>query len=294
MDMATLKKPLAVGAKEIRAWIDSGEPRSAIDVLITPEIARLLLKHNSAGETNRNLSRSYVDDFRSVILRDAWENTGEPIIMSDVGLLNDGQHRLQAIVESGMSCTLDLRFGIRRGTFANTNSGRKRSGHDALTISGYKDTFAMSAAVRLALCYERGLPTAMRQRVGNGEITRAVERWPDFPDAMAMSYSLRKPLRNACTNALAFFAMRTANQSSVEEFLTILRFGEGSADNPPHILRDFMMVTNVGQGQDSTTRMRVFAACILAWNAWRKPSKAKLNLYWKEGQRFPVCEGLAL
>lgn len=294
MDMTVVNKPRTITVRDVKNWAESGEPRSVIDVLVTPEIARQLLRYNTAGETNRTLSRSYVDAAIKAIQGSEWENTGEPIIMSDEGLLNDGQHRLEALRESGLSCVMDLRFGIKRRAFASTNSGRKRSGGDALTIAHVKEPIAVSAAARMAICYEIGLPTPIKNRVENMAIVRAVERWPDLPAACGMTSTLRKPLRNAATNTLAFFAMRTANEASVREFFDILRYGEGKADNPPHLLRDFMMLSPVGTGHDTTARVRTFAACILAWNAWRKPSKGKVNLYWKESQRFPVVEDLKL
>lgn len=294
MDIGVVMKPRGITVREVKAWADSGEPRSVIDVLVTPEIAKALLKYNSSGETNRTLSQSYVDAAVRAMSNAEWENTGEPIIMSDEGLLNDGQHRLRAIVESGLSCLMDLRFGIKRAAFASTNSGRKRSGGDALTIAHIKEATSVAAATRMVVCYQLGLPTAARLRVENTAIVRAVQRWPDIQEAVGLTVTLRKPLRNAAVNALAFFALRTANETSVREFFDILRWGEGKKDNPPHLLRDFMMITPVGQGQDTGTRLRTFAACVLAWNAWRKPTKAKPHLYWKESQRFPVCEDLTL
>lgn len=296
MDMMVReRKSRTVGIKEVKDWITSGESRSVIDVLVMPPVARELLKYNAPGETNRNLSRAYIDSTAAELRDGKWENTGEPVIMSDEGILNDGQHRLQAIVETGIGCIMDLRFGIRRHAFANTNSGRKRTGGDALVLAGVTESFATSATARLVLCYSRGLPRTADQRVSNGDIVAAVERWPDLIPALRVTKALRKPLRNAPTNALAFFAMRTANEASVAEFFDILRTGEGKQNNPPHLLRDYMMVTHSGHGHDTHTRVRSFAACILAWNAWRAPQKErKLNLYWKENQAFPVCEGLEL
>jgi len=265
-------------------------------VMVTPTIARELLKHNSPGDSNRVISRAFVDEMAGQLRDGKWINTGEPVIMSDQGLLNDGQHRLQAIVETGIGCLMDLRFGIRREAFAKTDAGRKRSGGDALTIAGASsDPFNTAAAARLILSYVKGLPNAAYERTNNGDIVAAVERWPDLPAAVSQTQSLRKPLRNAATSALSWMALRTANEASVNEFFDVLRLGEGRATNPPHALREFMMITHASPGHDTKTRMRVFAACILAWNAWRNPKeKAKLNLYWRDNQAFPVCEGLEL
>jgi hypothetical protein len=294
MDMMVEKRFRSVGLRDVKAWADSGVPRSVIDVRVTPDIAAMLLKYKVSGDSNRLLSRSHIDAAIKAMREDQWENTGEPIIMSDEGLLNDGQQRLTAIVESGCPCIMDLRFGIKRRAFAATNSGRKRSGADALVIAHVKDPFNVSAAARLAICYETGLPGNSRNRVGNLSIVAATERWPDLEASVGIGARLRKPLRNAATNTLAFFAMRTANTASVQEFFQILRNGGGNANSPPQMLHELITISLVGRGQDTGTRVRTFAACILAWNAWRKPSKAHLNLYWKDNRAFPVCEDLKL
>jgi hypothetical protein len=291
MDATVTKK--GPTSREIRTWMEAGEPRAALDVLVTPEIAKVLLTSNVPGETNRNMQKTYVAETAAAMKDGTWENTGEPIIVSDVGLLNDGQHRLQAIVESGVPATMDLRFGVKRHAFAATNSGRRRTGADALMIQGIGKGFALSATVRLAVCYSQGLPASARNRINNSQIVAAVERWPELITGLGHTALLRRPLRNAPVNVLAFFAVKTANSAVIEEFFDVLRDGTGHAANPPHQLREFLIRHHVAQGQDSATRTRALAVAILAWNAWCAGRElAKLD--WRASQAFPVCNGLKL
>ncbi len=282
-----------VTIRQINAWIASGEPRCEIDLIFTAEVARALLKRNRPGETNRPMNPDAVKG--NIDQLPEWENTGEPIIISDEGILNDGQHRLKAIVESGISAVMDLRIGVRRRTFANTNSGRRRSGGDALTIAQIKNSNNVAAMTRMMICYERGLPNALKERVTNGEIVRAAKRWEkDMQAAHQLTSGTGRPYRNAATNALAFIALRTGDEDKVEKFFSVLRYGDGDRVHPAHQLREFLSKVVVTTGNDAAKRARAFAACLLAWNAELAGVRGKVNLTWREGTPYPEVKNLKL
>ena len=290
--MKASRTPPVPAANDIRSWIEGGRPHAALDVLVTPELAGLMMEYNRPGDTNRKLNRVGVAAMSQALRAGAWENTGEPVIFSDAQLLNDGQHRLQAIMETGIPARVDLRFGIPRHAFAATNSGGKRSGATALLITGSLNVTNVSALARLVLAYEAGLPYAARQRIPNGSIVRAVERWPDISTSIRYASSLPPGVRNSATHTLAFFAQRTANEASVRGFFGILETGAGQASNPPHMLRE-ALIRHRG-GQDTGTRLQFLAMGILAWNAWRKPSHGLRRLDWRTGQPFPRVDDLVL
>jgi hypothetical protein len=284
----------AVTVKDIHEWVASGESGSIIDVTVTPDIAKALLKYNRPGETNRLLSRRYVAAAADAIRQGKWENTGEPIIISAESLLNDGQHRLEAIIESGQSAVMDLRFGIARHAFGATNSGRKRTGSDALKLQGTANTGLTAATARLVLGYRLGLPGAFYVHIGNQDIVGAVEQYPEIEVAAQKTIQLPRGLRQSAAAAIVFCGMRTANEASVDSFLEILRTGEGKANNPPHMLRDYMFQHKIIPGTGlSGDRLKVFAAGVIAWNAWRTNSTIR-TVAWREGSKFPQCEGLSL
>lgn len=137
--------------------IESGQPHSELDVFVTPELAKTLLRYNKPGITNRKLNQTSIANATRALVEGTWTNTGEPIIISDAQLLNDGQNRLEAIVSTGIPAVSDIRFGVSRGAFAATNSGSKRSAADALTIKGGAYGNNVAAVARLLIAYERGL-----------------------------------------------------------------------------------------------------------------------------------------
>lgn len=279
--------------RELRRLIENRQPHVLPDLLVTPEIAKALLEYNIPGKTNRKISNSFVSETAASMAKGEWENTGEPIIVSDEKMLNDGQHRLMGLIEAGVSVTMDIRLGVARHAFGATNAGRKRSAGDAIGMMlEVKNANAVAAAARLILMYERGLPEHGEDRMSNNQIVGAIERWPDLPASFTNHVvKLRRTLRNRVVSALAFIASRTANEASVEEFFAVLQTGYGDAANPPHMLRELLIH---GTSISNSGRIATFAQCLIAWNAWRDPSIKLKRLVWRRDVAFPVVPDLVL
>lgn len=98
--------------------------------LITPEIAANLLETNIA---NRNISKGTVTAYVNDMISGNWDETvGVAISIDEDGILRDGQHRLTAIVESGIS----IRMWVCRNVSSDGiyDNNRKRSNSDQLMI----------------------------------------------------------------------------------------------------------------------------------------------------------------
>lgn len=284
-----------IAADDVRAWIESGEKLAVMDALITPEIAKVMMEYNVSGETNRRISKSYLGAMSRALMAGTWENTGEALIFSDEKLLNDGQHRLLAIIETGIAATMDLRFGVPRHAFAATNSGHKRQPGEALGLLGISDHANVAAATRLVLAYHEGMPDAYYKVYSNLEIVAAVERWPDIVHAVHLTQSVKSPLRTTSINALSFFALETANETMYKGFFEIVNTGGGRTDNPPHVLREYLMHSRMTHSaRDRMQRITEFACCIQAWNAWRGSVKKMSRLSWRSDSNFPTVDGLKL
>jgi len=73
--------------------------------LITPEIAQQLLKTNSS---NRPIRERAVVELANLIKRGEWVATHQGIAIDQNGIFIDGQHRLLAIIKSGISCLMNV------------------------------------------------------------------------------------------------------------------------------------------------------------------------------------------
>lgn len=107
---------------------------------ITPEMAQTLLDANAANQ--RKVKKIKVAKFAEEMLNGIWLYNGESVIVTETGKLIDGQHRLLAVIESGVTIEValitdvpDEQDGV--DTFLTINT-ENRSNGDALYIAGFK------------------------------------------------------------------------------------------------------------------------------------------------------------
>jgi hypothetical protein len=142
---------------------------------ITPEIAQILIEEGT-NSLNRPVSDSTVDEYGEQMKKGKWRLNGEAIIISKDGLLLDGQHRLWASFKTKKSFKTMVTRGVDKETFATIDTGKKRTGSDALIIHGkitglpLKYTTNLSAAATICIEISRG--TLLKRSSRAAKITR--------------------------------------------------------------------------------------------------------------------------
>lgn len=261
--------------------------------------AERVLEFNTA---NRRINRRKLDTLARQMRSGEFENTGEPIIVSAEGVLNNGQHRLWAVVEADAVVDMDVRFGIPRRVFSKTDTGTSRTGGDVLTIKGAAYGPQAASAVRLLILYRRGLPEAIREFVSNDEIARAFDRWKDIGDAVAtvQGFSFPKSVRSTPLYATAYLALRSPGRDRLQGWLYTLATGlDASRDNPAYQLRERLMrgvEAPIGTREGLLER---FALMIKSWNLWQAGETVPMREFrWraegKGAEPFPKVEGARL
>ena len=261
--------------------------------------ARRLLAINTG---NRRVSQRRVAQLAVQMRTDHFENTGEPIIVSDEGILNNGQHRLLAVIEADAAVEMDIRFGIPRRAFVKTDTGAARSGADVLSIRGIPGSAQIAMALRLLIAYERGLPEHLRDYITNDEINRAFDRWPDITEAVAkvQVYRFHPQIRSTPLYATTFLAMRAPKAARVDDWLHVLATGlEAHREHPAYVLRERLLRS---VGSDLGTRERQllrFALMIKSWNMFRQDEEVSMREFrWsntgREPEPFPRVSGARL
>lgn len=130
---------------------------------ISPEKAGRWLENN---RRNRPVSKDVVDAYARDMIARQWVPTHQGIAFNDKDELIDGQHRLQAIVKSGVTVRMMVTFGLpsviagrEMTTMDCVDRGRPRSVADQLKIQhGMRDggvLASMCAALASLCCGER-------------------------------------------------------------------------------------------------------------------------------------------
>lgn len=114
------------------------------NVLITPEYAEKLLQKNVA---NRPLTKRIVDWYAYQMSIGQWTISGQTISISDRGTLLDGQHRLAAIVKSGVPLWFTIAYNVPFESFINYDNLKTRSAKDAMSVENIPNALNLSTMI---------------------------------------------------------------------------------------------------------------------------------------------------
>ena len=108
--------------------------------MVTPEKAEKWLSNMIH---NRNISRDAIVKYTNDIKNGMWQISGQGIIFNEDGQLVDGQHRLAAIVKTGVSVPLFVIYGAPKSTSIH-DMCRKRTVSNSLKMAGLPDILCRS------------------------------------------------------------------------------------------------------------------------------------------------------
>lgn len=122
---------------------------------VTPEMATKWLDEENTQ--NRNMRYRVAGSYATDMEADEWDLNGETVKFADDGTLIDGQHRLQAIKDSGKTLTLIVVRGLKMSAQATIDRNTVRRFSDTLRIT-YKEPnhLALAALVRAVLLWKKG------------------------------------------------------------------------------------------------------------------------------------------
>lgn len=146
---------------------------------IDPKQAQALLNKSVEGNRTVSLTRAarYIEDMREGF----WEVTHQGIAIDEDGNLLDGQHRLKAVIEAGVSAKFMVCYGVPRDTFWLMDGGFARNAQSFLEG---RYTVPRTALARTLMRIEEFGGVATTSTVGNGRyathrILRFLENRPD-------------------------------------------------------------------------------------------------------------------
>lgn len=101
-------------------------------VLVSPSIAAEMLKGNTGNRPPRN---THVDFLAESMTRGEWRLTHQGVAISPSGRLLDGQHRLLAVIKSGVTVEMMVARNVQDLDFKYIDQGITRTAGDALGLS---------------------------------------------------------------------------------------------------------------------------------------------------------------
>lgn len=114
---------------------------------ITPAIASRYLENNVG---NRKTNKNTIDMLVRTIKAGGWKLTHQGIAFYEDHSIADGQHRLMAVAESGVTCTMTVTVGLKKtkAVMMAVDCGRPRTVSEGIQMSGDKMTPATVSLVK--------------------------------------------------------------------------------------------------------------------------------------------------
>lgn len=244
--------------------------------MISPELAGALL--DKINTHNRPTLNDDVDKYQRILVSGQWRSTHQGIAIDTDGVLQDGQHRLKAITESGVPAPLFVFVGMDPDNFKAIDEGRLRNAAQLLSRDGEKNTTSIASTVRLISVYVSPDPRAQsRIKPTNIEVFDA---FYDDADNIrdAVTWARAQPFRKLgiapSVLAAAYLLLRRANGENNPYVAAFLNgFVAGTKpdsrmllddDDPRMRLRNWL--ANRRQLRQNVKQLDQLAILIKAWN----------------------------
>ena len=251
---------------------------------VTPRMAEEWLIRNTH---NRNVTDNVVKRIARDILNGQYHLNGETIKLAMDGTVLDGQHRLWAIMESGIGVWTVVITGLPMEAQDTVDRVKTRGIADALRMAGVPSANVLAGAISSAIIIQSDTP---------GDLSKG---WPSVPEALdyldkhpqihasiPIGEALSRVMKTSSVSAAGLhhvFAM--IDEEDADFFFDKLTTGADlAADSPIYRLRDFMHREITVQRR--VNRVRLHAYYIKAWNAYREGRTLQF-LKWSTGGSHP-------
>jgi len=266
------------------------EKRGHAYITVTPEIAKRWLEFNTA---NRAIIKMQKASLVRQMTNGMWRDNGDAIRFSP-GKLLDGQHRLDAIVECGLSFVMSVEYGLDPLTQDTIDTGRTRTPRDVLSIEGLGpwESRTLGSAIHAMIEVDAGGAIYTSKKYSNAEarsyyLEHAAAIDKSLRYVRGVSGKAKKILPFAQTLILHYLFSRI-NSEQADEFLDKLFVGDGlSKTSAIFHLRNRLTADAI----DNRTRsaMDRYGFVIKAWNSYRsgREMRTESGLYFKSLVEYP-------
>lgn len=256
---------------------------------VTPAIAEEWLGKN---DSNRNLRLRIVASYARDMVAGNWRLSGEAIKFSRTGRLQDGQHRLHAVIQADAT----VQFLVVRGLAENIrdvlDSGTARTVGDALRMRGETAYSSLAAAARLAFLYTSGQPIdGGVVRATHVEVLTFIESNADLRPAVDLACGWRKHVDvPASVLSLAIWRLSQIDPDETYLFFSQLAEKTGFRSGDPALALNNRL-TDIRRAGRYAARSDYLSLIFRAWNYFRSRKPVQmLPLKTRSGSSIEIPE----
>lgn len=259
-------------------------------VLLTPEAAEAIL---AANKRNRRKRPGGVEFFEDIIDSNEWGWTHQGIAIDTEGYVQDGQHRLQAVVKTGKTVSVYITIGMPPENFGKIDTGMPRNARDLAYLRGEKNESILTSVGRMLVQIEQHGGEAARRTTKRTPIDRVdrkiIQSGDPLRQAAAMANRIRRELKanvNGVALAIYLITMKLPEgDPRVAQFLADFETGIGLENRTDSVwaLRRYFI------RHEGTKAPRAWEAAALVIKAWNQRASGNTRTYlrWTTDERFP-------
>lgn len=261
---------------------------------ITPAAAKRLLRLNT---NNRNLRDKRVDQYAHDMKAGRWYANGMPIVISNEGVLKDGQHRLHACVKAETTLEGSIVLYLPEKQANCYDVGAARSARDLAMYMGLDDSpfwkcFGVFASVNMAI---RGENIATSSSVSKPEVIAVMckhhEACKFTYDSIWGNGRAQKGLLRKCPYGAVLFTAYVAgyDQKKLLRFAEVMRTGIVNKKSEEIIIR-FRDIVLSHKAVSKAAQLKLYLQGQAALYAFDK-GNIKVNLSKANTEYYPLAKG---
>jgi hypothetical protein len=266
------------------------EPKVS-EVLVTPERAKEILKKNTS---NRRVKEASVTRYANDMKAGRWRSgTYELIKISKTGRVLDGQHRLHAVIKSGVSVLFHIVHGLEEDLFSVLDTGSVRNASDIFKIAGIPNETVIPSIIQTFTSLQADIldpyAVAKQNRLTNAQLLAEYQKHPESWQIVARKtmlwYTQFAKLLYPSQIGGAYAHFSTIDKEQAESFFSQLTSGFAVENNTIVRLRNVYTADwTATKKMSAATKM---ALLIKTWNAFRTKKEIKLLRFDPERESYP-------
>jgi hypothetical protein len=265
-------------------------------IVITPYKAQQMLKNNT--DNPRILRNLHVDSLSKTMLLGFWkEEHNDDICITKSGKVANGQHRLHAIVKSGVTLNMSVKYDMSEDCGLHMDKGLLRSSADTARQMGILNATWIISGIKYYLALKKGIHASSASISSMGIVEDEIFqeyycRESFWIDAQKKSVSYYNSLNRYLPPSFIMGYMVVF--SEIDASSSILFFDKlcnqtGYTDKDPiKLLRQFLEKDNAEKHKNKFTTLYKSALFIKAWNAFRGGKQLSIIKWDKSRDVFPT------
>ncbi len=250
---------------------------------IGPDLARYLLTFNHP--LNRPKKPGKIKLYARDIEAGHFEFTPECLIFGHSGILQNGQNRLYAVIESGIPTWFMVTFGWPDDMITRIDRGSSRTNADGLKIAAVPNPSTVAGALTFYARYRKTVGTPLRwsgSPLTAAEVRDLYEEDPDgWQTAVHLgraTYDGTRGLGPSTWVAAAYILAAEHSDEAASAFMGEVADGSGEVGSATRLLRDRYLrrrLTDTSSG-DSREPMENIVRAFNAWLVQKRPTFLEL------------------